>query len=201
MKTYITIISIFISVNSFSQWKNEIIKNGFDDPFKVSTTSLNNKCYLKLEDIGYVDEEKGIKDSIYVNSDTIIKIFYSPEYPEGIPDTTIKKGYYDYKFEWKKIYAISLDLEGSYFCKSNPTIDVLLTVDGLDKKYVFLGTTHINRKGVEIKRNILENNEFVSDFENATFINIRVNDIECEIETFMFNMSGSKSAVKFLRRI
>jgi hypothetical protein len=177
MKLFIVSILLFFANASFSQWKNETVKNGFDEPFKISTTPVNNKCHLKLEDIGAVDEEKYVTDTIFENG----KISA-------------------YKYAWRKVFAVSMDLVGSYFCQDDPTIEILLTVGEVDKKYTFKGSTHNNRKGIEIKRNIMDDPQFILDFEKASYISIRVNDTECEIEVFRYKMTGSKSAVQFMKR-
>lgn len=201
MKLFIVSILLFFANSSFSQWKNEIVKNGFDDPFKIATTPLNNKCYLKMEDIGAIDEERFASDSINIPSDTVIKIKYSPEHPDGISDTSIHKGYKKYVYSWRKVYGLSLNLEGSYFCDDEPQVIVVLSVGGVDKKYTFKGSTHNNRKGVQIKRNIMDDPQFILDFEKASYISIRVNDTECETEVFRYKMTGSQSAIQFMKRL
>ena len=140
----------------------------------------------EVGNIGIVDESKYIVDSLVVSTDTIIKVLYSPENPDGLNDTTILKCRTEYKYGWRKVYAVSMDLVGSFFCESNPYVDILLTVGGVDKKYTFKGSTHNNKKGIQIKLNIMDDQQFILDFKKASYISIRVNDTECETEVFRY---------------
>jgi hypothetical protein len=180
----------------FSQWTNETINNGFESKLKVSVSEKNHKCFLQLNQANPIDEIRYITDTIY-KTDTIITTKYYPEFPDGIKDTVINK-LIDYKFAWKKVYGISLDLVGSFFCEKSPKVEIGLNVSGEYKKYYFNGSTFKNHKGIEISKNILSDKHFTADFEKASYILIRVNDYECEVEVFKFNMKGSKSAITFV---
>lgn len=52
MKKLILNIAAILLVNvSFGQWTNKSVDNGFDDPYKICHTRMNNGAILKLENV------------------------------------------------------------------------------------------------------------------------------------------------------
>jgi hypothetical protein len=90
-------------------------------------------------------------------------------------------------------------MKGGYYCDENPTIDLAFIVKGVSKKYSVYGSVSEEKDILWIMNDLLENNEILLDFKSCTTLKIRVNDNICESEIFSFNMSGSTSALNFIR--
>ena len=81
MKNLFLTIVLFFSVSvAYSQWNYERIDNGFDEPYRIAYTKLNNNSILKLENVygeiafyiqgGYFcDEEPLVEMSFLVGSE------------------------------------------------------------------------------------------------------------------------------------
>jgi hypothetical protein len=50
-KLFFTFAILFSISYSFSQWSYQLIKNDFDDPYRIAYTSANNGAILKLENV------------------------------------------------------------------------------------------------------------------------------------------------------
>ena len=48
---YLTIILFFSISVAHSQWSYETVDNGFDEPYRIAYTKINNNCFLKLENV------------------------------------------------------------------------------------------------------------------------------------------------------
>ena len=191
----LTIWFTMLSQIVFGQWKNELVNNGFDPPFKTSITKQNNSCFLQLLTTT-VDEERVIiaERTIY---DTIIKTKYSPEFPDGYIDTIVtEKKEYDY--DYKEVKNTSLILVGGYHCKAHPKVEILLIVSGETKKYTYYGSTFKDSRGIYLVQDVTTNPEFLNDFKLASKIKIRINEEYCEDEYYEFSMSGSTAALNYV---
>jgi len=92
-----------------------------------------------------------------------------------------------------------LGLKGSYFCDEYTYIDLVLTVNGVSKKYEFKGTKSNDSKMYYFDESIWTD-EFILDFKNATRCSIRVNQDYCQDDYYMFNFSNSEKAFSFINR-
>ena len=50
-KVFFTLAVLFSVSMAYSQWSYELIKNDFDDPYRIAYTSANNSAILKLENV------------------------------------------------------------------------------------------------------------------------------------------------------
>jgi hypothetical protein len=48
---FLTIVLLFCVSIAHSQWSYELVKNDFDDPYRIAYTSENNDAILKLENV------------------------------------------------------------------------------------------------------------------------------------------------------
>jgi|688.fasta_scaffold196595_3 hypothetical protein len=90
-----------------------------------------------------------------------------------------------------------LALRGSYFCDDEATIDLILVVNGVNKKYQPIATKSTDSKYYFFNMNIWTD-EFISDFKNASKCMIRANQEHCTDDLFTFNMDNSAQAFTFL---
>lgn len=92
-----------------------------------------------------------------------------------------------------------LALRGSYFCDDETTIDLILVVNGVNKKYQPIATKSTDSKFYFFNMNIWTD-EFISDFKNASKCMIRANQEHCTDDLFTFNMANSAQAFTFLTK-
>jgi hypothetical protein len=90
-----------------------------------------------------------------------------------------------------------LALRGSYFCDDETAIDLILVVNGVNKKYQPIATKSTDSKYYFFNMNIWTD-EFISDFKNASKCMIRANQEHCTDDLFTFNMDNSASAFNFV---
>ena len=95
--------------------------------------------------------------------------------------------------------SIYFYLQGGYTCDEEPEVDLAFIVKGISKKYSVYASVSEGKDILWIMNDLLENNEMLLDFKSCTTLKIRVNDSICESEIFSFNMSGSTSALNFIR--
>jgi hypothetical protein len=50
-KIFLTIVLLFSLSSVYSQWSYQLVKNDFDDPYRIAYTSANNSAILKLENV------------------------------------------------------------------------------------------------------------------------------------------------------
>lgn len=89
-------------------------------------------------------------------------------------------------------------IQGSYFCSDSPLVDVSLLVNNQWVKYSVMGIKNQQSDVLFLVEDI-ESDEMYLNFLKASSIKLRVNEEYCDTEIFQFNMSGSSSAIKFLK--
>lgn len=89
-------------------------------------------------------------------------------------------------------------IQGSYFCSDSPLVDVSLMVNNQWVKYSVIGIKNQQSDVLFLVEDI-ESDEMYLNFLKASSIKLRVNEEYCDTEIFQFNMSGSSSAIKFLK--
>jgi hypothetical protein len=92
-----------------------------------------------------------------------------------------------------------LYLCGSYFCDDSANIDLVFTVSGESKRYNLRASKSRDSKYYFFSDDIWTD-EFINDFKTASKCLIRVNQEYCQADYYSFNMSGSTSALNFLKR-
>jgi hypothetical protein len=75
-KIFFTFLLFFSVSIAYSQWSYELIKNDFDDPYRIAYTSVNNGAVLKLENVegsiffyisgGYYCDEYPTVDLVFI---------------------------------------------------------------------------------------------------------------------------------------
>jgi hypothetical protein len=89
-------------------------------------------------------------------------------------------------------------IQGGYFCSDSPLVDISLMVNNQWVKYSVVGIKNQQSDVLFLVEDI-ENDEMYLNFLKASSIKLRVNEEYCDTEIFQFNMSGSSSAIKFLK--
>jgi hypothetical protein len=82
-KLFFTLVILFSVSMAYSQWSYELIKNDFDDPYRIAYTSANNSAILKLENVdgsiffyiqgGYYCDEYPSVDLVFVVNGVNVK--------------------------------------------------------------------------------------------------------------------------------
>lgn len=82
-KLFLTIVLLLSLSSAFSQWSYQLVKNDFDDPYRIAYTSENNDAILKLENVdgsiffyvqgGYYCDENPSVDLVFVVNGQNIK--------------------------------------------------------------------------------------------------------------------------------
>lgn len=142
------VLAVLITGCINAQWSYKLVNNGFDEPYKMATTPINNSAYMYM-----------------LNLDS----------------------------------AVVLSVTGGYYCDDYPTVDVVLTVNGVDKKFQFESYKSKSSDIIYITWDMDENPEFVNDFRSASNIKLRINESYCTTEVYTFNMSKSKAAYEFIK--
>ncbi|MEY4333178.1 MAG: hypothetical protein RLZZ196_1916 [Bacteroidota bacterium] len=81
MKKVINLLgAILITGSITAQWTYKVSNNGFDDPYKIAYTEVNNNAFLKMENVdssivlyvqgGYYCDEKPTVDVVFVVNGT-----------------------------------------------------------------------------------------------------------------------------------
>ncbi len=89
---------------------------------------------------------------------------------------------------------------GSYFCETEPTVDIALAIGEDFSRYHLAATTSEDKKTVFFIGDILdsENDNFRNDFKLAKFFTIRINETYCDSDIYKFDMTGSTKALEFM---
>lgn len=164
-----------------------------NNEFLLSYTQYWNYYYIETTSGGYY-----VKDFKYKNS-SFTKVTWN------IKDSvSIRKLHHLYiNYNEKNILTNKtkkppiLFLVGTYFCDQNITVDIVLTVKGISKKYSW-NTYKSKDSRILFFYNILNDLQFIDDFKNASHIKLRVNESHCRNEYYEFNMSGSNAAFNFI---
>ena len=51
MKNLLMSVGVMLCLNANAQWTKKTVDNGFDDPYRICYTAINNLGYLKLENV------------------------------------------------------------------------------------------------------------------------------------------------------
>lgn len=92
-----------------------------------------------------------------------------------------------------------LALQGSYFCDEITTIDFVLIINGVNKKYELLGKKSNDSQFYYFDESIWTD-EFINDFNAASKCSIRVNQNYCRDDYYIFNFAGSKKAYNYITK-
>jgi hypothetical protein len=95
---------------------------------------------------------------------------------------------------------IVLYVTGSYFCDDNPLIEIAMKVGASNVRYSFTGTKSRDSKTIFFINRMIsyETEDFIKNFELAERLVMRVNESHCEDEMYIFDMTNSRLALKFM---
>lgn len=94
--------------------------------------------------------------------------------------------------------ALLFYIQNVYTCTDEPIVDVVfIFADGTKRVLQLQCVTSTDRQVVFMSPDLLAE-PFLYDFKKSVKIKLRINDINCETESFEFNMSGSTSAINFM---
>jgi hypothetical protein len=143
------VLAVLITGCVNAQWSYEVINNGFDEPYRIATTPVNNDAYAYM-----------------LNLDS----------------------------------AVVLAVIGGYYCDDYPTVDVVLTVSEVNKKFQFNSYKSKSSDIIYITWDMGENPEFVNDFKRASNMKIRINESYCTSEIYTYKMTSSKAAYDYIAK-
>jgi hypothetical protein len=93
---------------------------------------------------------------------------------------------------------VAFYLQGEYFCDDDVRVDISFLVNGVYKKYYATGGLSSDNTCLFLIDN-MTNDVTLYDFKMATLMKIRVNDPTCGELVLNFSMSGSTSAMTFVK--
>jgi hypothetical protein len=143
------VLAVLITGCINAQWSYKLVDNGFDEPYRIATTPINNSAYAYM-----------------LNLDS----------------------------------AVVLAITGGYYCDDYPTVDVVLTVNGIDKRFQFDSYKSKSSDIIYITWNMGENPEFVNDFRTASNMKLRINESYCTTEVYTYKMTSSKAAYDYVAK-
>ena len=94
--------------------------------------------------------------------------------------------------------AVVLEVSGGYYCDDKPSIDVVLVVNGVDKKFEFEGYKGGTSDVVYITWDMASEPEFLNAFKLASTMKIRINESYCSTEVYTYKMTNSKAAFDYM---
>jgi hypothetical protein len=96
--------------------------------------------------------------------------------------------------------AVILEISGGYYCDEEPNLDVVLVVNGVDKKFEFEGYKGSTSDVIYITWDMELHPEFLDAFKLASTMRIRVNESYCTTEIYTYKMTNSKAAFDYIRK-
>lgn len=141
------LLAVLITGSISAQWTYKTIDNGFDEPYKIAYTEINNNAFLKMERI-----------------DTVTVLY----------------------------------IQGGYYCDDEPKMDIVFVVNGVDKKYKWVGDKSEKNNVIYITWSLEMWPDLFADFKEASVIKIRVNETYCTSEIYNFKTGNSKAAYNFM---
>jgi len=94
--------------------------------------------------------------------------------------------------------AIVLSVDGGYYCEKEPSIDVVLVVNGVDNKFEFDGYKGGSSDVVYITWDMASNAEFLNAFKLSSTMKVRINESYCTTEVYTYKMTNSKAAFEYM---
>jgi len=94
--------------------------------------------------------------------------------------------------------AIVFYVQDSYFCDESPVVDIVFTVNGIDKKHHLIGDKSSDNTTVFFTWNFETLPEVLADFKTASVMKVRINETHCTSEIYKFTMTNSKAAYDFM---
>jgi len=94
---------------------------------------------------------------------------------------------------------IALYIQGNYTCDSEVTVDLAFLVGAEYTRYSFTGVTNDDHTVVFFTFDFM-NSVAVDAFKACSLLKVRVNDTTCDSEIYIFDMSGSTAALKYIQQ-
>lgn len=150
MKKIINLILAILTVGTLNaQWSFKTINNGFDDPYKLAYTPINNGAGAYM---------------LFVEN------------------------------------AVVLSIDGGYYCEEEPSVDVVLVVNGVDNKFEFEGYKGETSDVVYITWDMASNAEFLNAFKLSSIMKVRINESYCTSKVYIYKMANSKAAYEYMNK-
>lgn len=140
----------------------------------------------------------------------IISLTSQAQWVNKLVDNSIDEPYrISYCYDIEKVAVLKLEkidtmvafyLSGGYHCDEYPTVDIGLTVNGQVKRYSFEANTSGDRRTVFMIDDLYDASmvEFLADFKKCSKLSMRINESHCQDDYYVFNMSGSTWALKYI---
>ena len=94
--------------------------------------------------------------------------------------------------------AVVLEISGGYYCDEEPSVDVVLVVNGVDNKFAFEGYKGGSSDVVYITWDMELHPEFLNAFKLASTMKVRINESYCTTEVYTYKMTNSKAAFEYM---
>ena len=94
--------------------------------------------------------------------------------------------------------AVVLEISGGYYCDEEPSIDVVLVVNGVDNKFEFEGYKGSTGDVIYITWDMASEPAFLNAFKLATTMRVRINESYCTTEVYTYKMTNSKAAFDYM---
>lgn len=94
--------------------------------------------------------------------------------------------------------AVVLEISGGYYCDEEPSVDVVLVVNGVDNKFEFEGYKGSTSDVIYITWDMASNPEFLNAFRLASTMRVRINESYCTTEVYSYKMTNSKTAYDYM---
>jgi hypothetical protein len=93
--------------------------------------------------------------------------------------------------------SVAFYLQGRYFCDPYPTVEMSFLVGSEYKKFYVDGVLS-NDSDCIFLLNDINGSNILDAFKSCSIMKLRVNDTECSIEIYTFNMTKSSSAFAYI---
>ena len=96
--------------------------------------------------------------------------------------------------------SVAFYLGGIYICEGPVFVELSFQVNGVNKQYGRVGDLNDENTIIFVSFDMM-NEDFISDFKNATSVKIRITDPGCESkDIYTFKMNGSTAALTFVSK-
>ena len=101
------------------------------------------------------------------------------------------------KMEYVDSFTV-LYIQGGFYCDEEPPVDLVFTVNGVEKKHMLIGDKSEDNTTVFLTWSFELWPEVLEDFKAASNVKIRVRESYCNNDIYSFKMTNSKAAYQFM---
>jgi hypothetical protein len=95
--------------------------------------------------------------------------------------------------------SIVFYIQDTYFCDDYPSVDIVFTINGVDKKYHLTGDKSNDNTTIFLTWDFESLPELLKDFKAATLMKVRINESYCTENTYSFKMTNTTLAYDFMK--